>query len=162
MTDDLVFRRPIEADHARVMAVIDDWWGGRKMRAMLPRLWFQHFVGRSWIAETEDGRLMGFLVGFLSPDRPGVAYVHIIGTNPNRRKRGLGRALYERFFEDVRAAGARGVVAMTWPGNQVSVAFPSGRWGSSRTPVRAPRTCTGRPPTRTTTARARTGWCSAG
>lgn len=123
MTDDLVFRRPVEADHPRVVAVIDDWWGGRKMRAMLPRLWFQHFAARSWIAETGDGQLMGFLVGFLSPDRPEVAYVHFVGTNPNRRKRGLGRALYERFFADVQAAGATRVTAVTWPGNQVSVRF---------------------------------------
>jgi len=121
--DVLVFRRPIEADYPRVVGVMDEWWGGRKIRTVLPRLWFQHFTGHSWIAETSEGRLMGFLVGFLSADQPRVAYVHVIGTNPNRRKRGLGRALYERFFEDVRAAGAERVMAVTWPGNQVSVRF---------------------------------------
>ena len=50
-TDDLRFRRPIEADHPVVSAVVDEWWGGRKMRAILPRLWFRHFAGTSWIAE---------------------------------------------------------------------------------------------------------------
>jgi ribosomal protein S18 acetylase RimI-like enzyme len=117
------FRRPNEADHPVVVAVVDEWWGGRRMRALLPRLWFQHFSGTSWIAESEDGRLLGFLVGFISPDQPDLAYVHMIGTNPNRRKRGLGRALYERFFADARERGARRVVAVTWPGNQVSVHF---------------------------------------
>ena len=47
----------------------------------------------------------------------------MIGTNPNRADAGLGRQLYERFFEDVRARGARRVVAVTWPGNRVSVEF---------------------------------------
>ena len=120
---DIRFRRPGEADHPVVIAVVDDWWGGLKMRAILPRLWFQHFTGRSWIAEDETGRLMGFLVGFISPDRPDVAYVHMIGTNPNRRRRGLGRELYDRFADDARIAGATRVVAVTWPGNQVSVGF---------------------------------------
>jgi ribosomal protein S18 acetylase RimI-like enzyme len=121
--DDIRFRRPVEADHAAVVAVVDEWWGGRKVHALLPRLWFRHFTASSWIAETPDGRLQGFLVGFVSPDHPDEAYVHMIGTNPNRRRRGLGRALYDRFFDDARAAGARHVMAVTWPGNQISVGF---------------------------------------
>lgn len=117
------FRRPAEADYHAVIAVVDEWWGGRKMRALLPRLWFQHFTATSWIAESGDGRLEGFIVGFVSPDHPADAYIHMVGTNPNHRKRGLGRALYERFFEDARARGARQVKAVTWPGNQISVRF---------------------------------------
>ena len=42
------------SDHARVAAVIDDWWGGRRMRDMLPRLFFTHFRDTSFVAE--DGR----------------------------------------------------------------------------------------------------------
>ena len=90
--EDIRFRRPIEADHPVVVAQVNDWWGGRRMRALLPRLWFRHFSELSWIAETEEGRLMGFLVGFISPDHPDEAVVHLIGTSPNRRRRGLGRA----------------------------------------------------------------------
>jgi predicted GNAT superfamily acetyltransferase len=47
----------------------------------------------------------------------------MIATNPNLRQRGLGRALYERFFADARAAGRSVVNAVTWPGNRVSIAF---------------------------------------
>jgi GNAT superfamily N-acetyltransferase len=117
------FRRPVEADHARIVELVDEWWGGRRMRALVPRLWFQHFTGTSWIAEDGDGTLLGFLVGFMSPDRPDEAYAHLIATSPNRRRRGLGGALYERFFADVRAAGGHRVRAITWPGNRVSVEF---------------------------------------
>ncbi len=122
-TGDWRFRRPTDADHPAVVAIVDEWWGGRRMRALLPRLWFGHFAGSSWIVESEDLRLLGFLVGFVSPDHPTDAYIHMVGTNPNHRKRGLGRALYERFFEDARAKGARRVSAVTWPGNQISVRF---------------------------------------
>jgi len=117
------FRRPVEDDHLTVVAVADDWWGGRRMRAFLPRFWFRHFTGTSWIAETDDGHLMGFLIGFISPDHPDQAYAHMIGTSPNSRHRGVGRGLYERFFDDARAHGATSVIAITWPGNQVSVGF---------------------------------------
>jgi GNAT superfamily N-acetyltransferase len=123
VTGDWRFRRPTDADHPAVVAIVDEWWGGRKVRALLPRLWFEHFAGSSWIVESGEGRLLGFLVGFISPDHPSEAYIHMVGTNPNHRKRGLGRALYERFFEDVRANGARRVSAVTWPGNQISVRF---------------------------------------
>jgi GNAT superfamily N-acetyltransferase len=123
VTDGWRFRRPTDADYPAVIGVIDEWWAGRRVRTLLPRLWFAHFAGSSWIAESEDGRLVGFVVGFVSPDHPTEAYIHMVGTNPNHRKRGLGRALYERFFEDARAKGARRVTAVTWPGNQISVHF---------------------------------------
>ena len=119
----LQFRRPTEADHAQIVDLVDDWWGGRKMRSLLPRLWFRHFSGTSWIAEDETGQLAGFLVGFISPDHPEVAYAHMIATNPNHRRRGIGRALYEQFFHDALAAGAREVDAITWAGNRVSIDF---------------------------------------
>ena len=121
--DGIRLRRPVEADHPRVVSVVDEWWGGRRLHDLLPRLWFQHFTGTSWIAETEDGRLAGFLVGYVSPDDPSLAYCHMIATNPNVRKRGLGRQLYEAFFADVAARGARTVRAITWPGNRISLEF---------------------------------------
>ncbi len=123
MTDEIRFRRPVESDHAGIVARVDDWWGSRAVRQLLPRLWFQHFNGTSWVAEGADGRLIGFLVGFISPDRPEEAYIHMVGTSPNLRRSGLGRRLYERFFEDVRARGVRQVSAVTWPGNRGSVGF---------------------------------------
>jgi GNAT superfamily N-acetyltransferase len=121
--DGISYRRPTEADYATIVHVIDDWWGGRGMDHLLPRLWLQHFTGTSWLAETDDGQLAGFLVGFHSPDQGGVACCHLIATNPNLRSRGIGRALYERFFADARAAGRHEVRAVTWPGNRPSIAF---------------------------------------
>jgi GNAT superfamily N-acetyltransferase len=117
------FRRPTEDDYPAITRVIDDWWGDRRIDHLLPRLWLQHFTGTSWLAEDEGGRLAGFLVGFLSPDKPTVAYCHLIATNPNLRRRGVGRALYARFFADARAAGRTRVDAITWPGNRSSIAF---------------------------------------
>jgi GNAT superfamily N-acetyltransferase len=120
---DLTFRRPVEADHATIVTKVDEWWGGRRLHHLLPRLWLQHFTGTSWIAERPDGSLAGFVIGFVSPDHPSVAYAHMIGTDPNRRRKGLGAELYRRFFDDVQSLGAEEVRAITWPGNRVSVGF---------------------------------------
>jgi ribosomal protein S18 acetylase RimI-like enzyme len=123
MSNDVALRRPVEADHRRLVGNVDEWWGGRRLHPLFLRLWFQHFCTTSWIAEDGAGTILGFLVGFISPDHPERAYIHLVATNPNRRRRGLGRLLYERFLEDVAARGVRTVSAVTWPGNRVSVAF---------------------------------------
>jgi predicted GNAT superfamily acetyltransferase len=113
--------RPAEPDdYARVIDVIDQWWGGRSMAAMLPKLFFVHFRDTSFVAD-EDGELAGFLCGFRSQTYDDEAYVHFVGVDPRRRGSGLGRTLYERFFE---AVAPRSVVrAVTSPLNERSVAF---------------------------------------
>lgn len=123
MTGEIRLRRPVEADHPALVGQLDEWWGGRKVHQRFPRFWFRHFTGTSWVAETADGRLVGFLVGFISPDRPAEAYVHLIATSPNHRRAGLGRRLYQSFFTDVGGRGVRRVTAVTWPGNRASVEF---------------------------------------
>ena len=113
--------RPLEpTDYPRVIEVVDEWWGGRSMAAMLPKLFFVHFADTSFAAE-EEGRLLGFLCGFRSQSFPDEAYVHFVGVDPAQRGRGVARLLYERFFE---AVAPRGVVrAVTAPLNETSVAF---------------------------------------
>jgi predicted GNAT superfamily acetyltransferase len=121
-------------DHARVMAVVDDWWGGRPMAAMLPRLFFEHFGDTSFVAE-DDGELAGFLCGFLSQSEPRAAYVHFVGVAPTMRGSGLARTLYECFFEVARAHGRDVVQAVTSPVNTTSVAFHRAMGFEVREPV---------------------------
>jgi len=118
----IAIRQLSPADHRTVASVIDEWWGGRQMSRALPRLFFDHFCATSLAAE-RDGELAGFLVGFISPSRPAEAYIHFVGVHPAERGNGLGRQLYERFFETARAADCRLVRAVTAPVNQDSVRF---------------------------------------
>jgi ribosomal protein S18 acetylase RimI-like enzyme len=111
------------ADYGRVIQHVDAWWGGREMASMLPRLFFVHFEGTSFVAETEDGQLAGFLCGFVSQTAPDEAYVHLLGVAPSRRGSGLGHELYERFFEAARAQGRTLVRCVTSPANEASVDF---------------------------------------
>jgi ribosomal protein S18 acetylase RimI-like enzyme len=115
-----VIRHAEPLDYGRVIAVVDEWWGGRAMAPMLPKLFFVHFRDTSFVAE-EDDRLAGFLCGFRSQTYDDEAYVHFMGVDPSSRGSGLGRALYERFFESVRPRSV--VRAVTAPMNARSVAF---------------------------------------
>jgi ribosomal protein S18 acetylase RimI-like enzyme len=110
------------SDYGRVIGVVDVWWGGRRMSPMLPRLFFVHFEGTSFVAEV-DGELAGFLCGFLSQTHPAEAYVHFLGVDPERRGQGIGKALYERFFEAVGPLGRSVVRAVTSPANAGSLDF---------------------------------------
>ena len=120
---ELVIRHAEPSDHARVAAVLEEWWGGeRRMVDMLPRLFFTHFRDTSFVAE-RNGELAGFLIGFVSHSEPEAAYVHFVGVSPSERGSGLGRELYERFFEVARAHGRRTVSCVTSPANAGSLAF---------------------------------------
>lgn len=115
-------RQMAPGDYERLIAVVDDWWGGRPMRAMLPRLFFDHFSGTSLVAEV-DGELLGFLIGFFSPERAGEAYVHFVGVAPSARGHDLGRRLYNQFHELALASGCREIRCVTSPLNEASIAF---------------------------------------
>jgi len=109
-------------DYALVIRVVDDWWGGRTMNAMLPKLFFVHFRDTSFVAEV-NGDLVGFLIGFLSPALTDEAYIHFVGVHPDYRKLGVGRTLYERFFDLASKAGRHRVRCVTSPVNDMSIAF---------------------------------------
>jgi ribosomal protein S18 acetylase RimI-like enzyme len=111
------------ADYGRVIGRVNAWWGGRDMAPMLPRLFFVHFEGTSYVVDDGEGQLAAFLIGFLSQTDPAEAYIHFVGVSPEHRGGGLGRRLYERFFEDARAAGRTRVTCVTSPVNEGSVAF---------------------------------------
>jgi len=111
-----------QEDYHRVISVVNEWWGGRSMTEMLPKLFFVHFHDTSFIAE-EDGQIIGFLIGFLSQTYPDEAYVHFLGVHPNFRKQRVALTLYERFFDEVRQR-ERGIVRLvTSTVNKESVAF---------------------------------------
>ena len=87
------------SDYGRVIGRVNVWWGGRDMAPMLPKLFFLHFEGTSFVAEDEDDDLVGFLWGSSRRRRDDEAYIHFVGVTPDKRGEGLGRSLYERFFD---------------------------------------------------------------
>ena len=116
-------RHASPADYGRVIQHVDAWWGGREMAPMLPKLFFLHFEGTSFVAEDDQGKLVAFLIGFLSQTDSEEAYIHFVGVAPGQRGSGIGRELYERFFAVVEANGRKCVRCVTSPVNEGSIAF---------------------------------------
>ena len=118
------FRYVTASDYIPVISVIDDWWGGRHIADMLPKLFFQHFQDTSFIAE-QDGKIVGFLIGFVSQTYPteSYMYIHFIGVHPDHRKDGIAKNLYQMFFDKVKEMGCEIVRCVTSPVNKTSIAF---------------------------------------
>lgn len=119
----VTFREARPGDYDHVIAVVNDWWGGREMVEGLPRLFLDQFHRSSIMAEDAEGRLAGFLVGFVSPSKPEIGYVHYIAVNPNHRGAHLGSELYDRFEAMAAAAGCTELRCVTSPANRASIAF---------------------------------------
>lgn len=109
-------------DHTRIIAVLPDWWDGRDLTSMVPMVFLLHFHTTSLIVEHGDV-LIAFLIGFDSQSYEHEAYIHFAGVHPDYRGRGIGRSMYERFFERCRQEGRHIVRACTSPVNVNSIAF---------------------------------------
>jgi len=116
-------RRPLQpSDYEFITSVVDDWWGGRAVHQLLPRLFFEHFNSNSHVLIEAD-KIIGFLVGFRSQSQPDVAYIHFIGIDPAHRGQGLGRTLYLHFFAQMKSLGCTQASCITSPLNKASIAF---------------------------------------
>ncbi len=67
--NEVVIRHVEQNDDQPILSVIDEWWGGRPMAAMLPKLFFVHFRSTSFTAVV-DGQVVAFLIGFVSQTYP--------------------------------------------------------------------------------------------
>ena len=119
----VTWRRPSPSDYDDVIAVLDDWWGGRHMSDMLPRLFFEQFRDTSLVAVDGDGAIVAFIVAFVSPAEPDLGYIHFVGVDPSYRGQGLGAEAYRRTFDAFGGRGCTRVKAVTSAANVDSQAF---------------------------------------
>ena len=110
------------SDYYVISPLINEWWGGRNVSHLLPKLFFDHFTQTSFIAE-KDGKLVGFLIGFLSQTHSDEAYIHFVGVHPEYRKHDIGKHLYNKFFNAVKQNNRSIVRCITSPVNKVSIAY---------------------------------------
>jgi L-amino acid N-acyltransferase YncA len=130
----LMVRKSRPEDHPRIIAVLKQWWDGRDLTAMLPRLFLDHFCDTSLVVEKEE-TLVAFLVGFLSPARPEEGYIHFAGVHPDYRGQGIGAGMYRQFFRLCSENGRQSVRSCTSPVNKGSIRFHQ-RLGFSISPGR--------------------------
>lgn len=122
LPNDLKIRNCKLSDHPRIISVLKDWWGGRDLTWMLPKLFLIHFTNTSFVIEKYD-KLIAFLIGFLSPARPKEGYIHFAGVHPDYRRIGIGEFLYNHFFKICKENDRTTIKACTSPANKGSIEF---------------------------------------
>lgn len=122
MENPVKIRNARPSDYSTIISVLDEWWGGRRMSDMLPKLFFTHFCETSFVVESSS-KIIGFLVGFLSQSNSEEAYIHFVGIHPDFRKQGIGSALYEQFFQTAQEFCRVRIRCVTSPVNRSSIAY---------------------------------------
>ncbi len=108
-------------DLSAILGELEDFWSEERDMAFLHQALYVHEFGETSVLAERDGRILGYLLGFVSQD--GTGYIHAVAVRGEARGEGLARAMYERFEELVRARGAHGLKAITAPENEGSRAF---------------------------------------
>jgi len=114
-------RRVAKPDFDRIVEVIDHWWGGPIGTFAHPIFFYE--LGEQALVVEQGPQMIGFLLGFVVPFPARTGYVHLVGINPEYRRRGVGRLLYDRFTQECASAGCVRMKAITTPGNEGSIRF---------------------------------------
>jgi GNAT superfamily N-acetyltransferase len=110
-----------KGDFDQIVEVIDRWWGGPISTFAHPIFFYE--LGENALIVEESKEMIGFLLGFISPEPVRTGYVHLVGIHPDFRRRGVGRLLYATFTEKCREAGCQRIKAITTLGNDGSRSF---------------------------------------
>lgn len=116
--------RPLGPEDFLPVCDVADAWFGRAMAHELHPIFFHHFGGYAVI---DDGELVGFLIGLRSQRNPDIAFIHLVGIHPERRGRGIGSNLYERFERQARSWGCERIEAITTADNRDARSFHAAR-----------------------------------
>jgi ribosomal protein S18 acetylase RimI-like enzyme len=119
-TDRLTIRPLTKSDYDEIVSVIDRWWGGPTSALAHPIFFYE--LGELSRVVTVGERLVGFMLAFIAPAGP-TGYVHLVGIDPEHRRRRVGTGLYRSFEQACRAAGCREMKAITTVGNEEAQHF---------------------------------------
>jgi len=118
---ELQIRGITKEDYDYVVSVLDRWWGGPAGQRADPFFFYE--LGQEALVAEVDGKVVGFLLGFVARASEPIGYVHLVGIDPHHRRKGVGQQLYARFEERCREAGARRLKAIAAVGNEGSTEF---------------------------------------
>jgi ribosomal protein S18 acetylase RimI-like enzyme len=118
----LIIRHIEPSDFDRIINAAADWWGRPYSSDLISKWYIRHFRQTCLLAE-DSGKMVGFVMGFLSQAVQDEAYIKIVMVDPAYRSKGVGRALYENFFEAAGASGRTIIRCVTTPQNKASIEF---------------------------------------
>lgn len=118
---DLQIDRPSVADGAALWRIARDSKALDLNSSYSYLLWCRDFAATSAVARDERGEPVGFVTGYVRPDRPGTLLVWQVAVDAAHRGRGLAAALLDGLAARVSAElGLRTVETTITPGNTAS------------------------------------------
>ncbi|MFG2608049.1 diaminobutyrate acetyltransferase [Streptomyces sp. NPDC048514] len=118
---DLLIDRPAIADGAALWRIAKDSKTLDVNSSYSYLLWCRDFAGTSAVARGADGEPVGFLTGYVRPDRPGTLLVWQVAVDSAHRGLGIAAALLEGLA--ARLTAERGITEVETtisPGNTAS------------------------------------------
>jgi L-amino acid N-acyltransferase YncA len=118
----MIIRGITKRDFDYIVSVFDHWWGGPSSERASP--FFFHELGQYALIAEDDGQVVGFLLGLVAAGST-TGYVHLVGIDPNYRRRGVGKRLYQHFCLACQQKGLRQLKAIGMVGHEGSARFHS-------------------------------------
>ncbi|MFG2130110.1 diaminobutyrate acetyltransferase [Streptomyces sp. NPDC048751] len=118
---DLLIDHPTVADGAALWRIAKESGSLDLNSSYSYLLWCRDFAGTSVVARGADGEPVGFLTGYLRPERPGTLLVWQVAVDAAQRGRGLAARLLDGVTARVMAEhGVTSVETTITPGNTAS------------------------------------------
>lgn len=118
----LAFRAPRKADGARIWALIRSIEALDDNSLYCNLLQCSHFASTCALAEL-DGEPVGWISGYLPPDRPDTLFVWQVAVHPDARGRGIARRLIHELLRRRTCAGVRHIHSTITRDNRASWAL---------------------------------------
>jgi GNAT superfamily N-acetyltransferase len=116
----MIIRGITKKDFDYIVSVFDAWWGGPSTERASPFFFYE--LGEHALIAEDDGEVVGFLLGLVAHgSRTG--YVHLVGINPEHRRKAVGKALYQHFAEACKRGGLTQLKAIGMVGHEASWKF---------------------------------------
>ncbi len=121
--ENLKIRNALEEDFVAIAELAEDCSPMATERKSIYHIFTKFFKSTSLVAELPSGKIAGFLLGFISQENPEEAYIHLLGIDSKVRRRGVGKALVEKFLDISTLKGCKKVLLITKPINWNSISF---------------------------------------
>ncbi|GLZ41575.1 diaminobutyrate acetyltransferase [Actinokineospora sp. NBRC 105648] len=131
-TQDLTITEPSTADGSELWRIARDSRALDLNSSYAYLLWCRDFAATSLVAK-ENGRVVGFVIGFIRPSEPDTAVVWQIAVDAAQRGRGVAARLLDELLTRLGARGIGNLETTITPDNTASVALFSAlarRWGA--------------------------------
>lgn len=115
-------RNIVESDFYDCFSIVKKSWPEFKERESIYHLFTKYFYNTSFVVE-KDGKIVSFLLGFLSQVDNETAYIHLVSTEPQYQNKGIASDLYRKFFETAEKMGRKKICLIVNPDNAQSLKF---------------------------------------